>query len=166
MAKNTSDDDNPKVSRFDTGNALDNAISTTPGTTGRYLVLFKDGASDEGLKHLKKTTGRTMANAAEAFTAGAADPGKSAGGDLHFETLGVAVLDSHPEEMQSMAADAGTESSPILAVEPERYVYAFAAPMLVPVALEEEQSTPVVSTGSAAPLEYLIGYRDAVDHLV
>lgn len=167
MAKNTtSDDDNSKVRRFDGGNGQENIVSVPPGTTGRYLVLFKDDATEEGLKHLKKATGRTLAKAAEALSVGAADPGKSAGGDLHFETLGVAVLDSPPEEMQTMAADAGTESSPILAVEPERYVYAFAAPMLVPVALEDEQPTPFGSSASAAPLEYLIGYRDAVDHVV
>jgi len=167
MAKNTtSDDDNPKVRRFDAGAGLENTIPSTPGTTGRYLVLFREDATDEGLKHLKKVTGRAVANAADILTAGSVEPGKSVSGDFHLETLGVAVVDSPPEQMQSMAADAGTESSPILAVEPERYVYAFAAPALVPVPLEEEQPSPFMPTAAATPLEYLIGYRDAVDHIV
>src|SRR5207248_11796155 len=104
MANNPmSENDNPKIRKIDTGtgNGLESTIPGIPGTTGRYLVLFREDATEEGLKHLRKATGRTIANAAETLSAGATDPGKEVTTDLHFETLGVAVVNSPPELMQS-----------------------------------------------------------------
>jgi len=81
-------------------------------------------------------------------------------------SLGVAVIDSPGEQMQNMMAEVGTESSPYLHIEPERYVYALAtAPTLLPPVLEEETITPA-QPQAISPTDYLIGYKDAVDHLV
>jgi subtilisin family serine protease len=171
MAKNpVSDSDNPKVRKIDAGipgSSLPEfrAGGLPGGTTGRYLVLLREDATDEGLKALRKTTGRSIASAAEVFSVSTAEAAKAAPEAIVYETLGVAVVDSPPEQMQSMAAEAGTESSPILLVEAERYVYAFSAAPSLPFLPEEEiggQALPSM----ASPLEYLIGYRDAVNHVV
>jgi len=170
MARNpVSETDNPKIRKFDSaipGNPVEEIRpgSLPVGTTGRYLVLLREDATDEGVKALRKSTGRSFASAQEVFGAGAPESGKSVPDTIVYETLGVAVVDSPPEQMHSMLAEAGTESSPILHVEAERYVYALAAPTF---AFEPEED--LLSQGlpsAASPLEYLVGYRDAVNHLV
>ena len=169
MSKNPSDRDNPKVRQFDSttgGFGVETPASELQGgTTGRFLVLMKEGATDEGIATIKKTTKRTLTSSATLLESAEAEKPQG----IFFETLGVAVVDSPPEEMQSLSAEAGNESSPIMLVEPERFVYALAtAPVLKPVPLEEEPEPGPSLTLPAAtsPFEYLIGYRDAVDHLV
>jgi subtilisin len=136
---------------------------TPGGTTGRFLVLMKEGATEEGVAALQRHTGRSMTSAIKAESFGLEAEQRPEG--IIFETLGVAVVDSPPEGIQSLAVEAGTESSPILHVEAERYVYALAtAPALVPGPVEEE---PVATlTPTATPFEYLQGYRDAINHVV
>src|SRR5215204_5315082 len=77
-------------------------------TTGRSLVLFDDGAAKPGMAAVKEAIGPSIA--------GGDGPG---GGAEVFATLGVAVVDAPPEQL--MQAEA---SSAVLAVEPERIVYA------------------------------------------
>ncbi len=171
MAKSpVPDNDNPKVRKIDAGipgGSLPEfrAGGLQGGTTGRYLVLLREDATDEGLKALRKTTGRSIASAAEVFSVSTAEAAKAAPEGIIYETLGVAVVDSPPEQMQSMAAEAGTESSPFLHVEAERYVYAFSAAPSLPFLPEEEVGGQALPS-TASPLEYLIGYRDAVNHIV
>lgn len=166
MARTPSENDNPKLRKLDIATPIPRMTETPGGTTGRYLVLLREDAIEEGIKSLRKTTGRTIASATETLNLTAADASRVTSESMFFENLGVAVVDSPPEQMQAMAAEIGTEASPIIHIEPERYVYALAtAPVLVPIPAEKE--TPVTGLPAAtSPLEYLLGYRDAVDHLV
>ena len=106
-------------------------------TTGRYLVLFEDGAAKAGARALRDATGSDVVSAS-------ADA-KQLGGDapVVFDRLGVAVV-SAPQSDIEQAGASGRGANPIRAVEPERMVYA----------LEGGRSA-----------EYLRGYRDAVLNL-
>ena len=170
MPKNpTSESETSKIRRFETG-ATGGFATTRPtaampgGTTGRFLVLLREGATDEGATTIEKRTGKKLTAATKALSTLGIESEQRPEGIL-FETLGVAVVESPPEEIQGVMAEAAGESSPILHVEPERYVYALAAPTLVPAPLEEEE--PVLpAQPSATPFDYLLGYRDAVNHVV
>ena len=65
-----------------------------------------------------------------------------------YGDLGVAVVDVPPDQMSQMSTMAA-EDSGILAIEPERIVYALEMPL----------------PGATTSNDYLIGYRDAVNHL-
>ena len=116
-----------------------------PGTTGRFLVLLREDAAEPGARTLSDVAGLSVTSATEAADATAAE------GAVVFETLGVAVVDAPPEQMNAVALAMMREETGILAVEPERVVYPF-------------------ETGGAQPIsttaDYLRGYRDGVDGLV
>lgn len=127
------------------------------GTTGRYLVLFREGAGAASIRNFGKAAGVAMASASD-FKEGAPELSKLASDEgVIFPDLGVAVVNTPPEQIQSVAAAADSD---ILAIEPERIVYAFddlpawSAATLQPAA---------VATGF--PIDYFRGYRDAVNHL-
>jgi subtilisin len=119
-------------------------------TTGRYLVVYRDDALDkpkEVSRSLSRLTGIRHLAIASDFgdrIAKADDVGDADG--LYFPALGVAVVPADDTQLQSLMGAAGDEASSILAIEPEYVFYALA-----------EQAGP--------PLEYLRGYRDAVNHL-
>lgn len=117
-----------------------------PGTTGRYLVLLREDSVKDGVNALSNTLGLQIASAAD-FGEGAVDAQTlEETPAIVFPALGVAVVDVPPAQMHLLGTMAAGDSS-ILAVEPERIVYAFEGP-------------------SALQTEYLLGYRDAVNHLV
>lgn len=127
------------------------------GTTGRYLVLFREGAGAASIRSFGKAAGVAMASASD-FKEGAPELSKLASDEgVIFPDLGVAVVNTPPEQIQSVAAAADSD---ILAIEPERIVYAFddlpawSAATLQPAA---------VATGF--PIDYFRGYGDAVNHL-
>jgi subtilisin family serine protease len=109
-------------------------------TTGRSLVVFEEDA-EAGLETLRSVTSGTVATA----TAKRLEPKED--GALVFEELGVAVVSAPADELRE--AGVAAEGGPgILAVEPERIVYAL-------------ETIP----GGGRSAEYLRGYRDAVLHL-
>ena len=117
-----------------------------PGTTGRYLVLLREDSVKEGINALSNSLGVQVASSAD-FDEGAIDAqALEETPAIVFPELGVAVVDVPPDQMQQLGAMAAGESS-ILAVEPERVVYAFEG-------------------ATALQTEYLLGYRDAINHLV
>jgi subtilisin family serine protease len=124
--------------------------SITPiETTGRYLVLLPEADVNSGINALTDATGiRAVARAADfdrhTFTA---EQLESADAKV-FDTLGVAVVSLDPDQVQSIRSAVASESA-VLAVEPERVVYAIGANL---------------NTGLAS--DYLKGYRDAINHLV
>ncbi len=113
-------------------------------TTERYIITFRDDAVIEGLDLLSDQTGiRGLANAAD-FPDSALDLGQiEAAGGAVFPTLGIAVVTLDEGGFGSVMTSAG-EDSAILAIEPETTFYA----------IEEGLS-----------VDYLQGYRDAVNHL-
>jgi subtilisin family serine protease len=98
---------------------------------------------------------------------------------VYFNQLGVAVVNAAPDQVHAMTLSA-EEDDGILAVEPERIVYALSdepirLPYLPPDPVAPRPPEPpgprlediLVPAGSGEDLQgYLRGYRDAVNHLV
>src|SRR6266542_5440147 len=110
-----------------------------PGTTGRYLVLMREGGAKAGLKALRDTAGLRVASTSD-FAEGAVEGKQLAEAEaILFEDLGVAVVDTPPEQIQSLSAAAAEENA-ILAIEPERVVYALPAAVPARAITAEEPS--------------------------
>lgn len=154
-------------------NGSNGALEVLPGTTGRYLVLMREDAMEAGVKALSDTAGLTVARSSE-FEDSAVDADTFAGADaMLFDKLAVAVVSAPPDRLSGIQA-MRIEESGILAIEPERVVYAIAesavADMAVP-AVADGIASPVIvpgrqSTAGSFAVEYLAGYRDAVNHVV
>lgn len=138
---------------FETGNL-------PTGPTGRYLVTMRDGDHQAFIRELKNVAGLSAASTADWENAEGteADIDQSA---LVFEHIGVAVVDADPNQMSSLSAAVKDSSSPIIAVEQEEFVHAFAPdePMPTPSLSENPLLTP-------AGVNYLHGYQDAIAALV
>lgn len=141
----------------------------TAGTTGKYLVLMKPGAVDAGVRALTDTVGVRVMSAADFEGSAVSSDALAESGAVVFNTLGVAVVSTPPDQFSALGA-ALTDDSPFLAIEEERIVYAIdenGRSLLTAPALPV---TPVVIS-EGAPVggglaEYLRGYQDAVNHLV
>ena len=111
-------------------------------TTGRYLVLMREGSTKSNIEALKNVAGVKVASTSD-FKKGAVDMETLGGAQaMLFESLSVAVVDAPPDQTQALSF-AISGDNPILAMEAERVVHAIADPSA----------------------DYLRGYRDAVNHL-
>lgn len=130
-------------------NSPNQAIPQTPQTTGRFLVLFREGSVDAGVRLLNESARISVFG-----------PGETrADNTIMLEHLGVAVVDANPEQLRSVRL-ATEDYSPILAVEPEQILYALQdSDPFLPIA-------PPITRQSSISADYLQGYRDAVNHLV
>lgn len=126
-----------------------NSMAAQPETTGRVLVLFREDAVDAGIQALNEATSMSV------FSDESAQPNPP----IVLDTLGVAVVDISPEQLQSVRASAEVDSA-ILAIEPEQVVYALESPEFLPPNLIQSNKNVDVA------IDYLKGYRDAVNHLV
>jgi subtilisin family serine protease len=111
------------------------------------------------MRSLSKAAGVSLGSTAD-FKGGAPNIealGQNEG--VVFPDLGVAVVNSPPQEIRAFAASA---ESNILAVEPERIVYAIAE---VPELPRPPLAPNPTILGGSYSLEYLRGYRDAVNTL-
>jgi subtilisin len=128
------------------------------GTTGRYLILFREGAGPASVRNLSKAAGLSIASAADFKDGSFGLESLAADSGLMFPDLGIAVVNTPPEEVNAFAA---SSESDILAIEPERYVYAFddspASPTL--------PLPPPSGSLTSSQIDYLRGYRDAVNNL-
>lgn len=118
-------------------------------TTGRYVVVMSDdvhGNETAIADTLRSTVGVTNIASTSDFQASALDIEQVLTADATlFVELGIAVITTDPSRVISMST-AITEDRRIIAIEPERILYA----------ITHQQPLPV---------DYLHGYRDAVDHL-
>jgi subtilisin len=136
--------------------------SQEPGTTGRHLVLFRKADPSAHSKFLNKVAGLSATNVSDH------EPGVSMLQMLEtadaalFDKLGVAVIDA-PQEKIDMIRSAPGAGDEILHVRKERVLYAWDNTFVPGVAVP--RSIPSLG-GPAMPLDYLRGYRDAVDQLV
>ncbi|MFB7247289.1 S8 family serine peptidase [Streptomyces populi] len=114
--------------------------------TGRYVVLLDPGNQESGLNALRSSAdiapvervrGTETVNVAELLDR----PDVS----VHFEELGVAVVEVRPEQRHALVTTAEAESS-IIAAEPERMVYA------MPITAPQQ-----------APTEFFPAYRSDED---
>lgn len=125
------------------------AAMTPVETTGRFLVLLPEENVESGIRAVTNSTGISdIARAGDfeshTFTVEQLEDS----GAAVFDSLGVAVVTLDPDQAQSVRAAAASEA-PVLAIEPERVVYAIGDSAL-----------------SGLSGDYLRGYRDAVNHLV
>lgn len=114
-----------------------------PGeTTGRYLILMAEGSAKNNVEALKSFAGITASSTSD-FKKGAVNMETLGGAQaVVFESLGVAVMDAPPDQVEAVSF-AISGDNPIMIVEPERIVYAI----------------------GDATVDYLRGYRDAVNQL-
>jgi subtilisin family serine protease len=127
---------------------MSNPLTATE-TTGRYLVLLAEEDLDSGIRALTESTGiSAIARAADfenhTFTAEQLESSDA----IIFDNLGVAVVSLDPDRVQSARAATATGER-ILAIEPERVVYAIG-----------------INPNMSLSHDYLKGYRDAINHLV
>lgn len=117
-------------------------------TTGRYIVTFREGASDQAVAALVDSAGVRDSNLLRSgdFAESGIDMDQvpSEGGAL-LGNLGMAVVNVAPDAAGALAMRAGEESA-ILAVEPEGIMYA-------------------LSELGGMSLDYLRGFRDCAQSL-
>jgi subtilisin len=146
-------------------------------TTGRYLVLMREDAGAAGVRALQSATGMSITNTAN-MTEGAVSAETLAGADaVYFDQINIAVVNAPPTRVRTLEAAVADDSNPILAVEPERIMYALEtglgvgqAPMTedFDTSFETESGTfsDAITQPGAIPLDFLRGYRDAVNDIV
>ncbi len=125
-----------------------NQTITENELTGNYLVLFREDAVTEGMQMLSDLSGINVSSSGQPQTDRC----------TLLNTLGVAVVSAEWEQMRSLSISTA-ENSSILAIEPERVVYASAYISSRNLELADSIATNGMTTG------YLQGYRDAVNHL-
>lgn len=130
-----------------------------PETTGRYLVLFRQDAVDAGIQTLSDAGLSGVARAADFPDSALSEEQLKNADTCVFDNLGVAVVTLDPEQLQSLNVANGN-SSPLLAIEPERVVYALSDIGFGKI------GQPISSSSANLSAEYLRGYRDAVVNLV
>jgi hypothetical protein len=120
--------------------------------TGRYIVVLRDNGIADGLRALKDAAGLSQVCSTADYEGSQVEMAQAESSEVFLlDKLKVAVVNVDPGQATGLQA-AATGDSAILAVEPERIMYAL--PRL------ENAHQP-----TGFHLEYLRGYRDAVDHL-
>lgn len=146
-----------------------------PETTGRYLVLLREDAVPEAASALASDSGFRVSRAEDLGETGVMEEALTDEGAVVFDQIGVAVVDAPPDRVEALGVMAA-ETPAILAVEPERVVYVpeppefeaavtFVEPGFVSSS-ERGPSPGLTGAGYDVPVDYLLGYRDAVNHLV
>ena len=125
-------------------------IGSTQGEfTGKTLVLLRDNGLQEGLQAIRNAAGLTQVCNAADYTDGAVEMADAGNAEVFLlDHLKLAVVNADPNQLSGLHAAADDDGA-IIAVEPERMMYALA-------------TTPGAAGFSS---DYLRGYRDAVTHL-
>ncbi|NUT92209.1 MAG: S8 family serine peptidase [Saccharothrix sp.] len=95
----------------------------TDTTTGRYLVLLEDGSVAASARELSTVAGIRTASTLD----GAGPESLGTVDGVIYPTVGVAVVNAQPDQVNALAA-AAEAPGPIALVEPERVVQALTAP--------------------------------------
>ena len=94
------------------------------GDTGRFLVTFKDGASEDGLNSLR-SQGLRVADARDFTDQAVAFEGIGDADTVLFPEIGVALVGAEVAQARSMSAAAEIAAdSPVESIDPERFVFA------------------------------------------
>jgi subtilisin family serine protease len=133
--------------------AADRGTEQPSEFTGRYLVIMRDDGVKEGLHAIKTATGLSHICNTSDFENCDVEMSQADSAEVFvLDKLNIAVVDADPSQAGSLQEAAADENnSAILAVEPERMMYA--------ITLLEPPSA------GGVPYEYLKGYRDAVNQL-
>lgn len=114
-----------------------------PEHTGAYIALLDTDDADGGMAALRRGAGTAEVQHLSMQDAAAAAEMLDQGGSVLFDEIGVALVSAQPDQRSALRR-AAAEAPNVLALEPERTIYA----------LE-----------SVVSVDYLRGYRDGVDHL-
>lgn len=96
-----------------------------PETTGRHLVLFREGTHPRNVAGITAAAGAPrLATSSDFERAWVIDSVLAEAGAIYLDAIGVAVVDAPPAAIRAAAAPAGRE---VIVVEPERRVYAIGA---------------------------------------
>ncbi|MET0791729.1 MAG: S8 family serine peptidase [Polyangiaceae bacterium] len=153
----------------------------TPGYTGRFLVTFEPGASEQAASVLRNQAGIEAVSSREVGV-------KATSENTVFEEIGVAVVSALPDEHGALLAAASDANVPVRHVERERIVWAsmFENPQqaatngtsrgLAKPQAFAQPSAPTASSGPAPALavpasanlntEFLRGYFAAIQGLL
>jgi subtilisin family serine protease len=118
--------------------------------TGRYLVLLEEGSGEDAIDAVSDAGQLNVMSASPGGREITNEQVREADAVV-FTALDIALLDAPASRLEGLAA-ATTETSPILAVEPERIVH---------VAGVSLSDMPAAETDEVS-LEYRQGYRDAI----
>ena len=132
--------------------AASTVITGSGQFTGRLLVLLRDDGINEGLAALKSAAGLSDVCRAADFEGSSVDIAQAGKAEvLLLDHLKIAVVTADTRQTGSLMS-AMDDGGAIVSVEPERIMYALA---------------DGATTGGlqGMPLQYLRGYRDAVNHL-
>jgi len=147
-------------------NVADGSPEPQGELTGRYVITFRENSGREAAAMMNRTAGISeVANAADWGSGGVNLEEAESSGAVYFDQLDVCVVSTPPEQLSALSLAAAEEGdSVILAIEPERYMYAAAAE---PVGAQAFDPSALERAGGAVTLSrnYLKGYRDAVVHL-
>lgn len=135
-----------------------------PQTTGRYLVLLNEDEVDSGIQAMSDRTGISGIARAGDFADNAPNADQVSGAEaVVLDDIGVAIVTLDANQVQSLNV-ATASSSALIAVEPERVVYALTeshppfSNMPRPAIPSETASGGSINVSA----EYLKGYRDAI----
>ncbi|MBK9087760.1 MAG: S8 family serine peptidase [Holophagales bacterium] len=125
-----------------------------PALTGRLLVLLSDRSVRMSVAALRRTAGPHIATTLD-VRSGFLSPEDASGADaVYFDRLGVALVNVDPRDAARTArirSAAVENEARILAVEPERYVHAYAPPRkAAPPKAESKATWGLQATGAAA----------------
>ena len=118
----------------------------TQATTGRWLVIFAqdEDAQRRGMEAMTDAAGLRVAHSTD-FSSEAVEPEVlEQAGALFLDELGVAVVNTPPNQIRALGALSAHESG-IIAIEPERMMYAI---------------------GDGPSADYLAGFQDGVGSLI
>ena len=88
-----------------------NPVLNQPAKTGRFLVVFSEGATEEGIKVLSNKAGIQVSEANES---------DESDRDRVYHALGVAVISPDPDRVSAIASASAERNSPILTMEEEQ----------------------------------------------
>jgi subtilisin len=96
-----------------------------PSKTGRYIVTFKEGAADAGIKHLRSRAGLRLANARD-FSDQAVMLEQTGDADaVVFPEINVALVGGPPAEERSFTEEATIAADdPFKSIDPEYFMFA------------------------------------------
>lgn len=96
-----------------------------PAKTGRFLITYKEGAQEAGLKSLRSEHGLKIASARD-FSDQAVDFGAAGDADVMiFPEIGVALIGSEAAQSRGLVAGASVASdSAVSSIDPEYFMFA------------------------------------------
>lgn len=147
-------------------------LSPGPQNTGRYLVLLDDEDIGAGIQTLGDNAGvRAFAHSGDFADHAVIIDEVEESTSIVFDELGVAVVALDSDQVRSLSTAVAESPTPPVIMEPERIVYALPDADRYRPMIPTPPSLPLPPAGVApdsvnVSLEYLKGYRDAIQQLI